>query len=130
MDERLAAAVDQTRHLCDICGVPGIAVGVVHHGKVTLIHCLGLHDVDKQLHMDCDTKFILGSVSKSFLAAAIGIAAQEGKMRFYDPLSKYLHDFDPTEDPRIGVSATSTDPRYWSRLYTSAARKQLRRICQ
>jgi hypothetical protein len=79
MDERLAAAVDQTRHLCDICGVPGIAVGVVHHGKVALIHCLGLRDVDKQLHMDCDTKLSWAVFQSPFLRLQLGSRRKRGK---------------------------------------------------
>lgn len=52
---------------------------------------------------------MIGSCSKMFLAAALGILADEGKIKWSDPVQKYLPDFNPAEDPQIGKKADIID---------------------
>jgi CubicO group peptidase (beta-lactamase class C family) len=93
----------------DLCRVPSISVGVLHEGKVILMHSLGLRDVERNLEATCDTSYLLGSVSKMFASAAVEILVEEGKMSWHDTIQKHLPDFDPTGDPEIGKCAEVFD---------------------
>jgi CubicO group peptidase (beta-lactamase class C family) len=57
----------------DLCRVPSISAGVLHEGKVIFMESLGLRDVEHKLEANCDTSYLLGSVSKMFASAALGI---------------------------------------------------------
>jgi CubicO group peptidase (beta-lactamase class C family) len=58
------------------------------------------------LPVDADSKFILESVSKTFLSAAIAVAVEDGKIQFDDPVAKLLPDFDPAGNVNIRAGAT------------------------
>lgn len=72
---------------------PGIAVAVVKDGKVVLAKGFGLKEVGKTDPVTEHTLFAIGSVSKSFTAAAIAILADEKKLAFGDPVVKHLKGF-------------------------------------
>jgi CubicO group peptidase (beta-lactamase class C family) len=44
-----------------------------------------------------------------FLSSAVGIAVDDGKLDWEKPLSSYIPDFNPVEDPEIGKSADLID---------------------
>lgn len=71
-------------------GVPGIAVTVVRDGKVVVTKGYGVRTLGKPERVDENTVFDIASVSKSFTAAAIATLVDEGKMRWDDPVRKYL----------------------------------------
>jgi hypothetical protein len=50
---------------------PGVAVGVVKHGKVLLAKGYGLSNVELATYTDANSAFQLLSVSKQFIAGAI-----------------------------------------------------------
>ncbi|KAA8648094.1 serine hydrolase domain-containing protein [Aspergillus tanneri] len=56
-----------------------------------------------------DTQYLIGSVSKSFLSAAVGILVDQGKLQWLDPIQKYIPEFDPIGDPNIGQKADLID---------------------
>jgi CubicO group peptidase (beta-lactamase class C family) len=84
-------------------------MGVLHEGKVVLMESIGLRDVERQLKASCDTSYLLGSVSKMFASAAVGILVEEGKMSWHDTIQKHLPKFDPAGDPEIGKYAEVFD---------------------
>jgi CubicO group peptidase (beta-lactamase class C family) len=93
----------------DLCRVPSISVGVLHEGEVIFMESLGLRDVQHKLEANCDTSYLLGSVSKMFASAALGILVDEGKISWHDTIQQHLPDFDPAGDPEIGKSAEIFD---------------------
>jgi len=95
---RLQQATQDISKLPSICGCAGIAIGVMHHGSVVYTHAFGYRDVEQQLSPNVDTIFMIGSVSKTFLSAAIGVAVQDGKMDMDKSLSLYLPDLNPTDN--------------------------------
>ncbi|RYP70452.1 hypothetical protein DL769_004962 [Monosporascus sp. CRB-8-3] len=52
---------------------------------------------------------MLGSCSKMFLAAAVGILVEDGAMSWDDPIKRHVPDFDPVGDSEIGRNATIRD---------------------
>src|SRR5437763_1840258 len=53
----------------------------------------GLANKTSNTSNNVDTKFSLGSINKSFTSVAIAQLAQQGRLSFNDPISKYLPDY-------------------------------------
>jgi D-alanyl-D-alanine carboxypeptidase len=73
------------------------AVVVARNGKPLLSEVRGLQDREKKVPSRLDTKFNLGSMNKMFTAVAVAQLAQQGKLKFTDPVGKYLPDYPNTE---------------------------------
>ncbi len=73
--------------------VPGLSLAIVKDGKIVYAKGYGFRDVVKKLPVTPDTLFAIGSNSKSFTAAALGILADDGKLDFDKPVREYLPDF-------------------------------------
>ncbi|KAH6699856.1 beta-lactamase/transpeptidase-like protein [Leptodontidium sp. MPI-SDFR-AT-0119] len=99
---RLTDAHSQIAQLLSICGAPGIAYGIIHHGQLLSTNACGYRDVEKQLAPNRDTKFLIGSISKTFLSAAVGLAVRDDRIKLDAPLSQYLPTFSPRNgDPQV-----------------------------
>ena len=91
---------------------PGISVAVVSHGQVALAQGYGLSDVATGSPVRADTRFDIGSVTKTFTALGVLLLYQEsqGTSRQLDlnaPISHYLHN---TKSFRL--------PPRWSQITT------------
>ncbi|NQU50369.1 MAG: beta-lactamase family protein [Planctomycetes bacterium] len=74
--------------------IPGMALVVVHNDQVILRRAFGVSDVDAGARVEPDTLFAIGSSTKSFTSAAVGMLVDEGKMNWDDPASKHLPGFE------------------------------------
>jgi len=72
--------------------VPGIAVAIVKDGKIVYAQGYGHRDVKRGLKMTPDTLFAIGSCSKAFTAAALGILVDDKKLEWDKPVRNYLPD--------------------------------------
>jgi len=88
--------------------IPGMAVAVVHGGKVVFTKGYGVREVGKPELVDENTVFQLASVSKSLGASVIAHAVGEGTVKWSDPVVKYLPDFQ-LSDPAITPIVTIGD---------------------
>jgi CubicO group peptidase (beta-lactamase class C family) len=73
--------------------IPGMSVGIVRNDSVVFLKGYGVRALGKPDAVTPNTLFAIGSNSKSFTAAAIGILADEGKMSFDDKVTKWLPGF-------------------------------------
>ncbi|MFT3789908.1 MAG: serine hydrolase domain-containing protein [Rudaea sp.] len=71
--------------------LPGIAVGVIDDGKVVYARALG--NLDSGKPMDADTLFEIASNTKAMTASLLARLVQQGKLRWDDPVTKYLPSF-------------------------------------
>jgi CubicO group peptidase (beta-lactamase class C family) len=97
--DRLIDAVVAQYHL------PGIAAGVIDHGKVVYTHTVGNLESGKPI--DTDTLFKIASNSKAMTATLLARLVDQGKLHWDDPVTKYLPSFrmyDPwvTENMQVG----------------------------
>jgi CubicO group peptidase (beta-lactamase class C family) len=74
-------------------GVPGAAVAVVR-GDEVFTHGYGVLEAGKPETVNADTIFAIGSTTKAFTSALIGMLVDEGKLGWNDPVVKYLPDFE------------------------------------
>lgn len=72
--------------------VPGIAVAVVKDGRIVYAKGYGHRDVKRGLKVTPDTLFAIGSCSKAFTAAALGILVDDKKLDWDRPVRNYLPD--------------------------------------
>jgi len=99
--------------------VPGLAVAVIHDGKLVLARGYGFRDVERKLPVTPHTLFAIGSITKSFTATGLGMLIDEGKLNWDTPVREYLPDFrlqDPVASehmtPRDLVTHRSGLPRH------------------
>ncbi|HUH11948.1 MAG TPA: serine hydrolase domain-containing protein, partial [Longimicrobiales bacterium] len=86
----LAAATDAVFAEWDQPGSPGCAVGVFQDGRVAYARGYGWADLDHALPITPRTVFYMASVSKQFTAAAVTLAALEGKLSLDDDVRRWF----------------------------------------
>lgn len=74
--------------------IPGAAVAIVRRDEPDpSILSFGLRQWDRPERVDESTMFGIASVTKTFVAAGLGLLVQEGKVQWDDPVVRYLPDF-------------------------------------
>jgi CubicO group peptidase (beta-lactamase class C family) len=84
------AAVQQTVARYQL---PGIAVGVIEDGKVVYTNTTGHLEAGKPDPVTADTVFKIASNTKAMTAAVLARLVDQGKLKWDDPVSKYLPQF-------------------------------------
>lgn len=133
-NEELAAHLrDYVPQLLKDWEVPGLSLAVIRDGQVVLTEGYGFRDVEKKLPVTPETRFAIGSSTKAFTTAALGMLVDEGKIEWDEPVRTWLpafrlHDPYATEHmtPRDLVSHRSGLPRHDLMWYgTTATRAEL-----
>ena len=92
-------AVDALFRSVNQPGMPGCAVGIVRRGALALSRSYGLADIENGVPIGVNTRFDLGSMSKQFLALAILILADEGKLGLDEDVHRYLPELASFSEP-------------------------------
>lgn len=66
--------------MCRLSGVAGAPIGVIHEGKVVHTPNYGFTNVEKQITATSDTVYGIGSVTNSFVDAALAKLVDEKKL--------------------------------------------------
>jgi CubicO group peptidase (beta-lactamase class C family) len=74
--------------------IPGMALAVVLHDKIVLEHSFGHSNLEEEIAVTPDTLFAIGSVTKSFTSAAVGVLVDDRKMRWDAPITDYIPWFE------------------------------------
>jgi CubicO group peptidase (beta-lactamase class C family) len=90
-------------------GVPGVALGIVADGTVT-IRGLGVTNLDDPRPIDAHTVFPVASISKTFAATAMMRLVEQGKIDLRAPVRTYLPEF------RVRDQAATRDVTVWHLL--------------
>ena len=83
--------VERTRR---IRGQPGLSMGVVYAGQLVWRKGFGYSNLQAETPATPETRYRIGSVTKSFTSTAIMQLYENGKLRLDDPVKKYLPWFD------------------------------------
>ncbi|HYC92009.1 MAG TPA: serine hydrolase domain-containing protein [Thermoanaerobaculia bacterium] len=73
---------------------------IAREGKPIFSKAYGFADRAKSVANTIDTPFLLGSMNKLFTSLAIGQLVEQGKLRYDDPLSKFIPDFPDAESAK------------------------------
>ncbi len=106
---RFDALVSLTEAKMRAYGVPGVALGIVSAGDVT-IRGLGVTDVEDPLPVTAHTVFPIASISKTFATTAMMRLVEQGKVDLHAPVRTYLPDF------RVRDEAASREVTVWHLL--------------
>lgn len=74
--------------------LPGMAVAVVHDGKVVYSQGFGVRQIDPDKPFTADTACYIASSTKPFIALAIMQLVDQGKVRLDAPVKEYLPRFE------------------------------------
>ena len=91
----------------DLGGFSG-SILIARGGRVLLSKGYGLANYELNVPNTPQTKFHLGSVSKTFTAAAIMILQERGKLNVQDPLSKFIPDYPNGDRIKLHHLLTNT----------------------
>jgi CubicO group peptidase (beta-lactamase class C family) len=69
---------------------PGLAIAVVHDGKVLLRKGYGLANMEDRVPITSSTVFDIASVSKQFAGLAVAMLVEQGKVRLTDDIRTYI----------------------------------------
>lgn len=81
------------RGMQDWGDVPGLSIVIVIGDAIAYTKGYGVRELGKPDLVDANTIFALGSNTKSMTSAVIGTLVDDGKMRWDDPVWKYLPSF-------------------------------------
>jgi len=99
----------EIRRVMEALEIPGLAVAVVKGDQVVLVRGYGVREVGRSgAAVDENTLFAVGSTSKAFTAAAVGMLVDEGKVRWDDPATLHLPELQ-LHDPYVTRSLTVRD---------------------
>jgi CubicO group peptidase (beta-lactamase class C family) len=70
--------------------LPSVAMVVVKDDKPIFIRAYGMANKENGAKADADTLYYIASSTKSYMALAAALLDREGKIKLYDPVSKYL----------------------------------------
>lgn len=87
--------------------VPGLAMAIVHDGRILSANGYGVTDTRAPAPVDGHTVFRLASLSKAFAGTLTGLMVNEGTLRWDTRLSQYVPEFrlkDPGAAQRLTVA--------------------------
>ena len=82
-------------------GTPSVSLAIVKGCKVAYVHAYGDARLEPKTPAQPEMRYSIGSVSKQFLAVAVLLLEQEGKLSLNDRVSKYLPDLTRADDISI-----------------------------
>lgn len=93
------AIQDRLAHLLDDYGIPSVAVGVLHNGRI-MDFAVGVKNWTTREPADPDTVYQCGSLTKTWTALAFMQLVDEGRVSLDAPVRTYLPGFQ-VADPEV-----------------------------
>jgi len=87
--------------------VPGLAIAIIKDDRIVLAKGYGIRKLGDPAPVNERTLFAIGSSSKAFTAASVAMLVDEGKLKWDDPVTKYLPGlelYDPYVTRELKVS--------------------------
>lgn len=89
------AVDDYVTHQMAVQHVPGLSLAVIDHGRPVRLKSYGQANLETGTRMTPDSVVQIGSLTKSFTAAAIMLLVQDHKLGLDDPISRYIGEAPP-----------------------------------
>ena len=90
---RFAAIAPRMQQFVDKGEAAGIVTLIATKDRVVYLDAVGKTDLAKDRKMRTDDIFWIASMSKPITSVCVAILSDDGKLRFDDPLAKYLPEF-------------------------------------
>lgn len=102
-DRAYSKAIQQAERFIDSLrrkqDIPGVSVCIGTKSKIVWAEGFGLADVENQIPVSTDTRFRMGSVSKSITSLAVGQLVQDGKLNLDATIEQYVGYFPAKKYP-------------------------------
>jgi CubicO group peptidase (beta-lactamase class C family) len=108
--DRFAAISPRMQDFVDKGEAAGIVTLLADRDKVLHLGVVGTTDLAKARKMKADDIFWIASISKPITVAAAAILADDGKLRFDDPVAKYVPEFAVVTVSADGQLVSPTRP--------------------
>jgi D-alanyl-D-alanine carboxypeptidase len=82
-------------------GTPSASIAVIKDGQIAYVKAYGNARIDPDTPASPEMRYCIGSVSKQFLAGAILLLVQDGKLSLDDRVGRYLPDLTRANDITI-----------------------------
>lgn len=92
--ERLARIPATMQRFVDQGAIAGAVTLVARHGEVAALDAVGWQDIEAKKPMRPDSIFAIHSMTKPFTGVAIMMLVEEGRLSLWDPVEKYLPEFE------------------------------------
>src|SRR4030042_3054641 len=89
--------------------INGAVLLVARNGKIAYFKSYGYRDNEKKLPMEKDSIFRVYSMTKSLTAVSVAMLMEEGKLKFADPVEKYIPSF---KDVQVGEVSKDEADKY------------------
>lgn len=93
LTNRLQGFEEEVEKIRTKWNLPGLAVGIVTDSSVIWAKGFGVRNIDTQEPVNSETMFGIGSATKAFTAAGLGILKDDGKIKWDTPIREYIPDF-------------------------------------
>ncbi|MFC2113108.1 serine hydrolase domain-containing protein [Bacteroidota bacterium] len=94
MDSEILAGIPQKmQQFVEDGEIAGAVTLVARNGRIVSFEATGYQDLETAVPMQKHTLFRIASMTKPFVAAAIMMQVEEGKLSLDDPVEKYLPEF-------------------------------------
>jgi CubicO group peptidase (beta-lactamase class C family) len=77
---------------------PGCAVGISRNGTIVHEHGYGMANLELNVPITPETVFAIASITKSFTAMSVLLAAEQGKLSLDDEVQKYIPEWSDRDD--------------------------------
>lgn len=91
--------IDALFALWDKSDSPGCALAIIQNGKIIYKRGYGMANLELDVPISPQSVFYIGSVSKQFVSACIGLLAIQGKLNLDDNIRKYIPEICEYETP-------------------------------
>ncbi|OAA53933.1 Beta-lactamase/transpeptidase-like protein [Niveomyces insectorum RCEF 264] len=107
---RLSQIVPQIQSLREVGGTVGVSVGVSSFGHTVLDHHFGFADADRRVVANSSTRYMLGSLSKAFVAATVAQFVDEGHLSWEDEgVASYVPELAFVDRPELAKQLSLVD---------------------
>jgi CubicO group peptidase (beta-lactamase class C family) len=89
-DKRLKGIEKQFNSVLESTKAPGFAVAIIEGDKVVYAKGFGYADYENKIEADANTLFAIGSSTKAFTSALLGILREDDKLSFDDSPLQYV----------------------------------------
>lgn len=90
--------------------IPGLALAVVHHGRIERLSSYGLANLETGTPVTANSVFAIASLDKGITATGVLKALEQGKLALADPVAKFVDGIPPAITLAMVLSHTAGLP--------------------
>jgi D-alanyl-D-alanine carboxypeptidase len=106
--------------------VPSASIAVVLNGEIVHVAAYGTARLEERIEAAPRTRYGIGSISKQFVAVAVLLLCEEGRLSLEDTVSRWFPDLTQANEITVRqlLSHTSGYRDYWPQDYVTTEMKQ------